>query len=750
MTLYKRIRMVERLSFFLRAWWALFRFGDQGLLLLLAWPGLLLVINPAWIYGNVGYFAGGFGDSWIYLGFFVNTREMLSLWSELYHSTRLGWIVPGHLAYAIFPPLVANLGLRLGLFYGALLGVYGTLALTVGRRAALLTALLMGSYSYFLQSVSWDYVDGICLAYFSLAMLFLTLAIRRQRSRLWLFLGGAVATAMLHCNLSDATLLPSLGVYYMGLKPRLPVRSVLRDITTVALGAVGITALLGAANVALGSTFFFFLPSLNFATHAMSLASNPWITTTADWPLRSPYLVWPALAFLAGVAGLVVPQARRRLGTNPPALLFIAVYLLAATAFLFLQLRGRGTPVLEISFYASHLIPAMFLALGALVAPLAASLSRARAAWVLAITGGVALAAFAVRSCGELPLTYPLIPALALGAASLLALRWRPGNVASFGLLIGALLVATPSAFRTYNSPEPCPLASRAAVRPSDQYLAVLDGVDTIRRYVPEQRVLFWYNKNEQPLYGMLNSTFLGPYSLLNQKFPATVSWRNDTDDHPLPPGSFVVLLSQRDDAPAEAERVLRVRGREAHLIGQERIQRGNVWFNLTLLQLAASPVPSDTSQTLYLTQRADPARFLRAGWSNPESWATWTDGRQAELELQFDRAPRSGTTLEFSVVSAMCPPQATMRVAVAVNGTRLDTWVFDQTRRSGTLSVVVPAAIAALSDRMRVVLDIDRPYSPYELGLSGDPRQLGLAVDSLKVVPGASERSSAEVGDAT
>ena len=147
-------------------------------------------------------------DSWIYFGFFHNLREYQNIYASanstqlgFYYDDRLSWILPGFLVYQLFPSLTANYILHIGLYYIVALALYATLATTLHRRVAVLAALLMGSYSYFLNAVGWDYIDGAGLAFCSITVLLITLAAQRPRWPVWLGAAGMAAAALVFSNI---------------------------------------------------------------------------------------------------------------------------------------------------------------------------------------------------------------------------------------------------------------------------------------------------------------------------------------------------------------------------------------------------------------------------------------------------------------------------------------------------------------------------------------------------------------------
>src|SRR3954471_16415815 len=127
--------------------------GWDGLVLL-ALPFALLGLDSRWIWGGPGR------DEWIYYGYFRFARLHLAEFGDRYYSSRLPVILPGYLTRHLLPPLAANLVLHLGLYWLAAGSFYLAARAFFGRRAALLSTLILGSQPFFLGALGWNYVDG--------------------------------------------------------------------------------------------------------------------------------------------------------------------------------------------------------------------------------------------------------------------------------------------------------------------------------------------------------------------------------------------------------------------------------------------------------------------------------------------------------------------------------------------------------------------------------------------------------------
>jgi hypothetical protein len=717
------------------------KLGGPSVLLLLIWPWVLLVINRSWIFLN-----GTFVDSWIYYGFFNNLPEHLNIYASstsqqgFYYDDRLSWILPGYLVYQLFPPLLANYILHLGLYYVVVFALYAILAYTIHRRVALLATLLMGSYPYFLIAVGWDYVDGSGLAYFSIMVLLLTLAEQRSGRPIWLGLAGATGAALIISNIFWVALIPSIGVYYFFIHRHYPFKLIMIGLAPLMIGALILTIVIGWVNLTFGGSFLFFASSFEFASSSSKMASNPWISVPDDWPISNPYLVWPTVMLLACGLWLVSPRLRARFVVYPQSMAFLVLFLLLALTMLAIHLRG-STPVLQAFFYASYLIPALFLAIGSFFTPLIVRLSRAQFVGLVGATLLTSLVSFSFRSCGEFPITYPVLVGMVLGFAWLILLICLPNHVWSYGVFLVAFCIATPSAFQDFSNHYVtnsfCALAPQTQPQPEDQYLTVLDGIETIRQVAPEKRVYFWFNEREQPIYSSLSSAYLYTWNQVSRNFPAFGGPDTSFPGFAPPPGLTVVVLSRSPSALADAQTTLGRRSRTLRLLGQHEIRRGEIQFNLLVGVIEAIPEHVALDTMIDFRRPGETDRFLLRGWWGPDTTGTWTVGPKAELHMLLDHAPDQDIDLTVDVANSIGafvsnPPD--MLVHVSVNGVQLDTWQFNAEIKGGQFSIVLPKNVLAISDTTRIAFDIVNPHSPRELGFNyNDIRAMGIEVRSIR-----------------
>jgi len=121
-------------------------------------------------------------------------------------------------------------------------------------------------------------------------------------------------------------------------------------------------------------------------------------------------------------------------------------------------------------------------------------------------------------------------------------------------------------------------------------------------------------------------------------------------------------------------------------------------------------------------------------GWWTPEGSRTWTAGRTASLQVRV--LPGLDYIVSFRVLMGVTA-EVLKTVTLTVNGQPV---ALDAARDEAGATVFrgrVPAAVASCADgRLRLALGVADVFSPKSLGVSDDPRPLGILLDRLRVEP--------------
>jgi hypothetical protein len=118
---------------------------------------------------------------------------------------------------------------------------------------------------------------------------------------------------------------------------------------------------------------------------------------------------------------------------------------------------------------------------------------------------------------------------------------------------------------------------------------------------------------------------------------------------------------------------------------------------------------------------------LLTSGWSYPEDDRVWSDGRLAIMSLP-QPVDFEDILIEFEVTPYCAPQLGAQRVRVS-NGNRLI--AASTIKQPGKFSLLMPKE-QTKADGIELKWEFPDAISPMELGISLDPRRLGIALHSL------------------
>jgi hypothetical protein len=562
------------------------RYLDSRLLLIAALPWAILRLDSSWLFA---YSTSSFGfiDPFIYFGYFLDLTQHLRSFKGAYFSTRLTWTVPGAIVYHFFSPLHAAYVLHLALFYLATLSLYIILRITVSRRAALVAAILMGCHSYFLRSIGWDYMDGAGLTYLLMTLGALTLAARAPDPRWRLVVAGITAAFAVHCQLFVIVFSPLALGYYLFARKEFGLPSV-PGWRPFMWGLLGTTAAFGAFNMAVNGRFVFFINAMGMA--AKLVIRNPYTDHKYHWLAQATWLVLPILSLLGAILCL---RRRKDLLTLPNAelLLFWQRYLVLSVAMMVVW-QVIGEPVLQLSYYASYLIPAIFLALGSQFAIVLEGWSRGQFIMLCASVLFLSLLPFALplrSSFLPMLMRHPWWPSLLLGSLGVVLISRQAGRAAAIGVLCVCAGLASLSAASSTRTWALTGQADDASIQ-KYAFLTLADSVRTIQQLEPKGNVYFWYDYEGRfgRLFRSVASTYLWSYRMQSESFPAL-------GGKLPPPGRRILILStDPSTALSRAQSSLETIGMRARLLETRTLQEGPYTWHMTEIEV----IPENAGQT--------------------------------------------------------------------------------------------------------------------------------------------------------
>jgi hypothetical protein len=569
---------------------------DWEIFVLLVLPLVLLLVNNEWIFTNA--FAG-YIDSWMYLGYFVDFVKHLQTYRLGYYGTRLSWIIPGYLIYETFPPMVANYVLHLLVYYLSTISLYFLLKLTLDRRVGLLCAILMGFYAPFLQAVGWDYPDGIGIGYFLLALLMLTYAAKFARWQLFLGLAGASYAALVYSNLYWVPFFPPLVIHYLVLNRQHRKNPVFKSALFFVVGILALTVALGIFNYTHDKQFLFFMPTIRYLMSIRFNRSAHYYDASFDWVFTRAWIYPIGLVSFASLIFLIFNWRQRSEASDRIRLLYQFNLLLFVLIMIFWE--SRGWPAIQYFYYASSVIPCLFLAIAAQIYPLTKRLNS----WQFFVVVAASMLMIPTVKFFSLALwlyhrfSVILVFSLVLLIVAFLV-RYRYKAAVGFFALVFAMVAFTSFNMAYFGGT----IFSGTQYGPrSDAFMAVVKGSNVIKTNVPEikrivrqNKRLFWYDVDSEygRLYQAIASTYLWHGLMVNESFPSMHDMvLNVTPIQVVTPGSKLIIFSQQTDPTQilkQADEGLKKINQQAKFLNQERIQSGNLDFTMTIIETVEKP----------------------------------------------------------------------------------------------------------------------------------------------------------------
>ena len=150
---------------------------------------------------------------------------------------------------------------------------------------------------------------------------------------------------------------------------------------------------------------------------------------------------------------------------------------------------------------------------------------------------------------------------------------------------------------------------------------------------------------------------------------------------------------------------------------------------------LAACGAKTVVGRQINFGQGGDSEIYRTSGWSHTEQKFTWGEGNSAKLSLPIGNESGS-LNLNVALAAFTHPPDVpTQPVEVFVNGQKLAEW-----QVGGNISgynVVIPAEKVKGASTMEIEFRTPKAMSPKSVGLSEDPRVLGVCLASLELAKG-------------
>jgi hypothetical protein len=125
----------------------------------------------------------------------------------------------------------------------------------------------------------------------------------------------------------------------------------------------------------------------------------------------------------------------------------------------------------------------------------------------------------------------------------------------------------------------------------------------------------------------------------------------------------------------------------------------------------------------------------LGTGWSMPEEWGTWTNGKVAILNLPAGNYTK-GFQIEFESMGFLSSNIKSMKVTVFINKTKLgEIKHFKSGIRNFQIISIPPQSLSTTEKYLTLTFYIEKPISPAEVSSSSDTRELGIGLISVRKI---------------
>jgi hypothetical protein len=121
-------------------------------------------------------------------------------------------------------------------------------------------------------------------------------------------------------------------------------------------------------------------------------------------------------------------------------------------------------------------------------------------------------------------------------------------------------------------------------------------------------------------------------------------------------------------------------------------------------------------------------------GWSSREAWGVWSVTAEPSLRIGPLRRPTGIVRLTMRVRGAVFAAHPEQIVDVILDGQSIESWRFTLDPEGGESArvLVLPDGAVDESGYLNLAFRVARPVSPLAAGVSTDPRELGVGIDSI------------------
>jgi hypothetical protein len=143
-----------------------------------------------------------------------------------------------------------------------------------------------------------------------------------------------------------------------------------------------------------------------------------------------------------------------------------------------------------------------------------------------------------------------------------------------------------------------------------------------------------------------------------------------------------------------------------------------------TVTNTSSGPAEIPFNTRITFGQRGSSEPYKAAGWSKTEEKFTWTEGASAQLRLPV-AATNDTVALKIRMAALIKPPELPFQpVEVYMNDQKIAEW---QVSDTAEFVAAIPHDITKFGGALTINFKTPKATSPKALGLSADPRVLGI-----------------------
>jgi hypothetical protein len=405
---------------------------------------------------------------------------------------------------------------------------------------------------------------------------------------------------MVYANLFSLIFLPTIiACYYYSNQVRIK-NGIFRNFVYFVIGIV--IGFLSLGLIPLFLTGHFLVPLIQMqVAQVFFLDRNLWIFAFGKEISTATWLIFPLITAIGAICYVLKTGIKTLLVKNGFILFFILNYLWLV--FMYIGFQIKGDFVLQYSYYACYLIPPMFLALAAMCSDCLESIKSTRFGILLFSEICVSLLPFTIFSEPFRPFmqSQNFWIFFLLSSLSWMAVFMFSGikPVARSHILwvivifIACLSLVSLSGMFISSGNYPVTPGEKFPDTYENGFVAIIDSTKLIHTETQGRKIRLWYNVDEMndgsnygAIFRNINCMYLWQYTWLSREdLPHMVKQDVDTlaKEHPPPE---IVILSAKSYAFPAAKNNLNSLGYNATLLSEKPMDRGNIHFNITIIQI--------------------------------------------------------------------------------------------------------------------------------------------------------------------